>query len=242
MKKILSYQIRYYLNSNLKRCFWGALKKVCKGHDNAFLWCFGESEISAQSVLNGYLQGFFIFPNSYNFNNLEWHNPSLRAIIPINNFKVRDKTKKLYDNNSFEIKEDTCFSNVLEECSKPRKKNNKTWLTPSLIDSLIKLNKLGFAHCIEVYKDGELVGGEIGLAINGLYVGLSSFHKIDNSSKIALYYVLNKLQRLNYIVHDCGYKSKWLDEFGVIFVSKEEYNSLLLKALNTNIKFTESLS
>ncbi|NIP31076.1 MAG: leucyl/phenylalanyl-tRNA--protein transferase, partial [Candidatus Dadabacteria bacterium] len=79
-----------------------------------------------------------------------------------------------------------------------RKGQGGTWITEDMIDAYIKLHNKGYAHSVEAYSDGKLAGGLYGVSLGGAFFGESMFHKIKDASKVALYYLVEKLKEWDF--------------------------------------------
>ncbi len=110
-----------------------------------------------------------------------------------------------------------------------------------MIEAYIELHKLGFAHSVETYLNGELVGGLYGVALGGTFFGESMFHKVSNASKVAFVYLVNKLKEMNFDMIDCQQSTPHMAKFGAVEIPRKEFldrlkNSLKKETVNTKWK------
>jgi len=99
------------------------------------------------------------------------------------------------------------------------------------------LHQLGFAHSVEVWQTGELVGGLYGVAVRGLFAGESMFSHITNSSKVALVYLVERLRRKGFMLLDTQFMTDHLHQFGALEIEAEEYKRRLQTALTIPAQF-----
>jgi leucyl/phenylalanyl-tRNA--protein transferase len=150
-------------------------------------------DLSPERVLFAYSIG--IFPWYGKDEPILWWSPDPRMVLYLDKFKVHRSLKKIIKKGIFEVKFDTNFEEVIKMCANiKRKHENSTWILPEIIEAYTKLHHLGFAHSVETYLDGELVGGLYGVSIGKMFSGESMFSKVSNASKVALYYLVEKLR------------------------------------------------
>ena len=153
----------------------------------------GDLEVS--SLLLAYSQGIFPWPISDEFP-LAWFSPDPRGVLDYQDFHISTSLKKILKSDQFEVRFNTNFKEVIDQCAKvPRKSQQGTWITPQIINAFIQLHKSGHAYSVEVYNNQtqQLVGGLYGTCIGNTYSGESMFHLESNASKVALAYLMEKL-------------------------------------------------
>jgi len=242
-------RVRASVKTYVKKKLFSTLSLVCGGKDRALLWSYSNFEMSPHSILfRGYFQGIIPLPNMSNGKLVEWHDPEHRGVVPINEFKARGnliqilkKNLKLPEQERFVVKINADFRKTMEGCAQPRKKTQRTWVTPEFIEAAVKLHEMGIAHSIETYKDGVLVGGVIGFAINGYFADISLFHSVDNASRFAYYHLLLKLKECGFTLHDAGWANTWLSQFNLISVHRDEFKRKLTEAMITHVKMDNTV-
>lgn len=182
-----------------------------------------------QRLLNAYENGLFPwFIDDYNY--INWYSPQKRMILYPNDLKVSKSLKKSIKNRGFEIKSNTNFENVIKNCQKVKRKHeNDTWIDDNFIKAYTLMHNLEFANSIEVYLEGELVGGLYGLIINDIFCGESMFSLVNDASKVAFFYLCNWAKENGIKIIDCQVYNKHLESLGAYEISREEY----FKILNT---------
>lgn len=187
-------------------------------------------DLSPERLLFAYSLG--IFPWYSENEPILWWSPDPRMVLFPENLKVSRSLKKVLKNKGFTVRFDTNFEDVIKNCATvPRPGQDGTWLTPEMIEAYIKLHKLGFAHSVETYLDGELVGGLYGVALGGTFFGESMFHKVSDASKVAFVHLVNKLKELNFDMIDCQQSTPHMARFGAIEIPRKEFLDKLKKSL-----------
>lgn len=111
-----------------------------------------------------------------------WWSPDPRGVIPAGALTVRRSLRKALDR--FEVRVDTAFDDVVQHCANPSREGR--WITGEVALAYGRLHELGWAHSVEAWQDGQLVGGLYGVSIGGLFAGESMFHTVRDASKVAL--------------------------------------------------------
>lgn len=179
-------------------------------------------DLNPNRILKAYMNGIFPW---YNENDpILWWSPNPRFILNPNSFKLSKSLQKTINKNIFEIKFDYNFEQVVKECSKiKRVGQDKTWILDEVIEAYISLYKLGFAHSFEAYYEGELVGGGYGIALGDIFCGESMFSKKNDASKVAFYYLSERIFSNGFRFIDCQIPSKHLESLGAVKMSREEF-------------------
>ena len=121
------------------------------------------------------------------------------------------------------------FREVMERCADPTRDGG--WITPEFVDAYTELHDLGWAHSIETYQNGELVGGLYGVRINGFFAGESMFHIAPDASKVALVHLVRWLVATGATLLDVQWTTPHLVSLGAADVSRDEYRALLTNSL-----------
>lgn len=233
---------------SLQKLFYSGLVKVSGGEEEALFWSYGQVKLSPYMMIQGFLQGTFPMPQVDNNNIFIWYNPDPRAVIPVADFKIRNdllrclKKDRLQEpNKQFEVKLNTDFEQTIINCSKPRGDKKRQWMSAEYIKVMLELHKMGIAHSFETYQNGELVGGVLGVALNGYFVTLSLFRTVDNASKVAFCYLLAKLKEDGFKMHFTGDADNWFCQFGAVSVTKNDFRQELMSAITAPVTFTSRL-
>ena len=182
-------------------------------------------QIPPHVLLGAYTEG--VFPMAEEGEVL-WFSPLMRGMIPLDeNFHVRHGLERRLRNNPFEIRIDTAFREVMENCGQ----REETWIDPVIIDSYCELHDLGFAHSVECWDEEGLQGGLYGVSLGKAFFGESMFSKKTDASKVALVHLVEWLRRRGVILLDTQWMTDHLRQFGGVEIPREEYLKLLDEAL-----------
>lgn len=183
-------------------------------------------DLSPTRLITAYTKG--IFPWYNKTDPILWWSPNPRFILDLYEFKVSKSLQKTISKNIFEIKFDTNFRQVLIECSQiPRDGQDGTWILPEIIDAYEKLHEMGFANSFEAYCDGKLVGGGYGINIGNIFCGESMFAKKSDASKVALYYLVERLKLNGFKFIDCQIPTLHLASLGAKKIPREVFLNLV---------------
>lgn len=193
-------------------------------------------DLTPDLLLYAYSQG--IFPMGHEDGEIYWYDPDPRAIIPLDeNFHVPRSLARRIRQGGFTVRVDSAFRQVITACAQPAPDRPTTWITEPIIDIYCELQRLGYAHSVETWIEGELVGGLYGVALNGLFAGESMFSRAADSSKIALVYLVEQLRRGGFVLLDTQFMTEHLRRFGTLEISRAEYQQRLRMALITDARF-----
>lgn len=166
-----------------------------------------------------------------------WFDPDPRAIIPLDTFNVPRRLARTIRSGRFELRVDSAFRQVMQACAAPAPGREDTWISPAFVDAYSELHALGFAHSVETWREGHLVGGLYGVAIRGLFAGESMFSLETDASKVALVHLVERLRQSGFQLLDTQFLTSHLSRFGAIEISRTEYKERLARALMTETVF-----
>ena len=138
-------------------------------------------------------------------------------------FKLSDSLRKTIRKGQFEIRFDTSFEQVMRACAAPREDQAGTWIIEDMIQAYCELHRQGYAHSVEVWMEGELVGGLYGMAIGKMFYGESMFSRKSNASKIALAHLAKQLECWNFGMIDCQMNTPHLASLGAREIPRDEF-------------------
>ncbi len=191
--------------------------------------------LSVDLLLSAYAQG--IFPMAHEDGQIYWYAPDPRAILPLDGLHVSRSLMRLIRSGRYEICVNTAFLEVILACAAPGPDREETWINDEIIEAYNWLHELGFAHSVEAWEDGELVGGLYGVGLRGLFAGESMFSRRPNASKVALYYLVQRLRERGFRLLDVQFLTPHLQRLGAVEISKRRYLALLNKALAVDARF-----
>ncbi len=187
-------------------------------------------DLSPERLITAYQKG--IFPWYSEESPILWWSPNPRLILCPSQLHVARRLKREIRKNRFSITVNVDFPSVIDSCAHvSRSGTNGTWIVPEMIEAYNRLHELGFAHSIESWYDGVLVGGLYGVAIGKVFFGESMFFRMSNASKIAFVVFVKSLKDNGFHLIDCQQTTEHLLRFGAKEVSRKEFLIRLDKAL-----------
>ncbi len=194
------------------------------------LICVG-GDLTYQRLINAYQNG--IFPWFSEGEPILWWSPDPRLVLYPDKIYISKSLNKRIRKSYFHVTMDRAFEDVIVACSKYRgEKRKSTWLVDEMVEAYINLHSLGYAHSVEIWRDGELAGGLYGVSLGRIFFGESMFSYIKDSSKVALVALCSHLEHHNFDLIDCQVTSAHLLSMGAEEISRE----LFLKQISTSIK------
>ncbi len=193
-------------------------------------------DLSTERLLAAYANG--IFPWYSDNEPILWWSPDPRLVLFTHKFKVSHSLHQKIKKNVFQIKIDSNFEQVIDACSKTeRKHEDGTWITDEMKAAYVELHLKGFAHSVESYFEGDLVGGLYGVSLGRAFFGESMFHMMTDASKVALYHLVEKAKEFDFLFIDSQVETEHLISLGAELIPREMYLNLLKKAIQytTNI-------
>ncbi len=193
--------------------------------------------ITPQILLRAYAAGIFPMAEDADDNSLYWVEPEERGIIPLSGFHVPRSLAKTVRRQGFKIRIDTQFEQVMRACSAQTDDRPSTWINDRIINLYKQLHKMGCGHCVECWRDGELVGGLYGIRIGAAFFGESMFSRQTDASKVALVHLVARLKVGGFALLDAQFSNDHLTQFGLATVSRDEYHLMLEPALGVDAEF-----
>ncbi len=161
-----------------------------------------------------------------------WWSPNPRAVLFPNKFKRSASLKQTVKKKRFKVTFDRAFEQVINSCATTKRSDDAgTWITSSMVEAYTNLFNLGLAHSVEAWQDGRLVGGLYGVSLGGTFFGESMFHLVTDASKVALWYLVERLISWNFDMIDVQQETKHLSSMGAIPVERKKFLHLLNKSL-----------
>ena len=188
-------------------------------------------DLRPERLLLGYSRG--IFPWYAENLPILWHSPDPRMVMTPGELVIQRSLRKSIKRNPYRLSMDTAFGEVLRGCaSAARPGQQGTWLIPEMVAAYTKLHELGFAHSVEAWRDGELVGGLYGVSLGAAYFGESMFALAPDASKIAYAACVRQLEMWGIQLIDCQVHTAHLERFGAYEIPRPRYLELLSAALD----------
>ena len=166
---------------------------------------------------------------------IDYYSPDPRAILPLDRFHVPKSLARVAKSGAFEVRTNAAFARVIAACAEARPGRRETWLSARLISAYLDLHARGFAHSVEAWRDGKLVGGLYGVHIGAAFFGESMFSRPEqggrDASKVCLVALVDWLRAGDFRLLDTQFKTPHLERFGVVEVPRDEYLERLENAL-----------
>lgn len=192
--------------------------------------------LTTDTLLLAYQRGYFPMANSREDQDIYWFSPDFRGVLPLDErFHVPRSLRKFMRSAPYQLKINTSFETVMRACADMRNaKREDTWINDTMIGLYCDLHRKGFAHSVECWEGGALVGGLYGVSIGGAFFGESMFSTRDHASKVALVHLVERLRRAGYLLLDTQYTNEHLLQFGIEEVPRSTYLENLDQALNAS--------
>lgn len=188
-------------------------------------------DLSPQRLLLAYSLGIFPW---YNLGEpILWWSPDPRCVLFPEQIHISKSLRKVLKRGDFHVTFDRDFSAVIEGCRRVRTEQG-TWITSEMCSAYVELHRLGFAHSVECWQSGRLVGGLYGLSMGRCFFGESMFSQVTNASKVAMVILCQQLQQLGFRLLDCQQTSEHLLSLGATEISRETFCRLLAEGLLDN--------
>jgi leucyl/phenylalanyl-tRNA--protein transferase len=182
-------------------------------------------------LLRAYSIGLFPMAEAADDPSLHWVEPRHRGIFPLDAFHVPRKLARLIRQDTFEVVCDRNFAAVIDACAAPAEGRETTWINAPIRQLYLELHALDHAHSVEVYRNGELVGGLYGVSLAGAFFGESMFHRATDASKVALTHLVGRLIAGGYRLLDAQFITPHLAQFGAVEIPRSTYQRRLTNAL-----------
>jgi leucyl/phenylalanyl-tRNA--protein transferase len=192
------------------------------------LLCAG-GDLSPGRLVEAYRHG--IFPWFSKGDPILWWSPDPRMVLFPGELKVSRSLGKTLARGTYETRIDSAFRQVMEACAAPRDGHAGTWIVPEMIDAYVRLHELGFAHCVESWREGELAGGLYGVALGKVFFGESMFSRASDASKVALVRLVERLRAADYRVIDCQQATAHLASLGAREIPRATFAQLLRESI-----------
>jgi leucyl/phenylalanyl-tRNA--protein transferase len=182
-------------------------------------------DLSPDRLLAAYRRG--IFPWYSRGQPILWWSPDPRAVLAPREFKLSRSLAKTLRKGVFEVRFDTAFEQVIRSCGDRKLRPEGTWISPEMRAAYIHLHSLGYAHSVEVYANGELVGGLYGVALGKIFFGESMFSRVTDASKVALKVLCDRLIARGFVLIDCQMVTAHLLSLGAKAIPRSEFIATL---------------
>jgi leucyl/phenylalanyl-tRNA---protein transferase len=187
-------------------------------------------DLQPERLLAAYRHG--CFPWYQEGQPLLWWSPDPRTVLFPNELHVSRSLRKRMRHGDYQVTFDKAFTEVIQGCAGPRSYADGTWITTPMQDAYIRLHEMGVAHSVEVWQQGQLVGGLYGLAMGELFFGESMFSRATDASKVGFVTLVERLREWGFALIDCQMPTRHLESFGARSIPRAAFAEALAMHLD----------
>jgi len=190
--------------------------------------------LTAELLLLAYSAGVFPMAETRDDPEIFWVDPKRRGILPLDGFHLSRSLARRIKRGGYEVTVNRDFPAVVEACAD----RVETWINDEIYDRYVELHQMGKAHSLEVWQDGALSGGVYGVTQGAAFFGESMFSRRTDASKIALAYLVDRLNQAGFMLCDTQFVTPHLASLGGQEISRAAYQSQLRDAVQRDADFT----
>lgn len=168
---------------------------------------------------------------------LHWLDPEARGVLPLDGCHISRSLMKTLRHGPFTVTVNEDFTGTIAACAASRANRPETWINHEIETLFIELYRLGFAHSVETWRDGKLVGGLYGATLGGVFFGESMFSTATDASKVALIHLVARLRLGGFALLDTQFITSHLARFGAKEVPRGIYHTMLAEAVELPARF-----
>ena len=189
-------------------------------------------DLTANRLLLAYRQGIFpwfqdVHQRPY------WFSPDPRCVLFPEQLTVHKSMRSIFNQNKFSYTIDTCFEQVMRHCANDTRREDpqyhSSWISEDFVQNYHQLHQNGYAHSVEVWKDGDLVGGLYGISLGKVFYGESMFSLVPNASKAGFITLVQALTKHDFQLIDCQVETPHLMSLGATNISRQDFEEILKK-------------
>jgi len=184
-------------------------------------------------VLGAYRNG--VFPWYDADQTVLWWSPDPRAILPLEALHVPRRLARTLEHGGFEVRRDTAFEAVMAACDENRP--DGSCIHPAMRACYHALHQRGDAHSLEVWREGDLVGGIYGVSFGAGFAAESMFHRVRDASKVALVSLVRHLVERGFTLLDVQFRTDHLAQFGCVEIPRDEYLARVRAVRDVGVEF-----
>lgn len=192
----------------------------------------GDVTLTPRLLLRAYASGIFPMAESRDDPEIFWVDPRHRGIIPLDGFHMSRSLRRRMRSGRYESRLNSAFGDVVSACAD----RDETWINSEIYNLYNALHDMGFAHSLEIWDGGSLIGGVYGVALGGAFFGESMFSRATDGSKMALSVLVDALNAGGFTLFDTQFITPHLASLGAIEISRAQYHEQLSAALPLNAR------
>lgn len=193
--------------------------------------------LTPEHLLRAYAMGIFPMADRREDEDIRWIEPRLRGIMPLDNFHISRSLRKSLLRGAYSVHIDRDFAGTVRACAD----REETWISHRIAQLYQQLQEAGHAHSVEVWTDGRLIGGTYGVALGGAWFGESMFSRRTDASKIALTFLVHRLEQRGFRLFDTQFLTPHLASLGGQEIDQADYLARLDLALHHPADFAPHL-
>lgn len=186
--------------------------------------------IDPDLLILAYRSGIFPMADNREDSEIFWVEPRRRAVLPLDGFRCSKSLARTLRRGRYAVTCNTAFGEVMQACAAPREDSGETWISRRIEASYRELHRLGHAHSLECWRDGELVGGLYGVGFDRAFCGESMFSHASDASKVALAWLVVALRLGGVELLDCQFQTLHLASLGAVEITQAGYLERLRRA------------
>ena len=195
------------------------------------------SRFGTEELLDCYRRGVFPMADNRDDPNLFLIDPDERGVLPLETFHVPKRLARTVKRQPFSVRVDSAFTRVMEACAEHHPTRRSTWINQTILNLYASLHRQGYAHSVECWDNGNLVGGLYGVSLGGAFFGESMFSRATDASKVALVHLVARLLEGGYTLLDAQFHNPHLEQFGLEEISRNAFKIRLADALASDADF-----
>ena len=189
--------------------------------------------IPIATLLGRYRTGYFPMAVS---GGIGWFSPDRRGVIPLDRFRVPRRMARFLRQGRFRCTVNRSFRDVILACAS-RVDTRGNWIDEEIFESYCALHHAGHAHSVEVWDEDRLAGGLYGVSLRGAFFGESMFHRVRDTSKVALCVLVDRLRDRGFTLLDLQWVTPHLRQFGAVEISRGRYLTQLAESMQLDCVF-----
>lgn len=189
--------------------------------------------LTPDMLVAAYAGGIFPMAEHRGDTELFWVDPRQRGVLLLDSFHISRSLRKTIRSGRFRVTYDVDFAGVVQGCAD----RDETWINDMLAELYGQLHLARIARSIEVWDGEILVGGVFGITLGGAFFGESMFSTRTDASKLALAYLVDRLQQGGFALFDTQFITPHLRSLGGVEIPRAQYRKMLNEALVLDAAF-----